>query len=71
MDCTKMITFGTFHSEDLWAYLKGEKSPYGLVKIPLAYPSCGSEYELGAVIEDSNTGECGTAYGMEADVAVH
>lgn len=69
-----MIAFSTFYSEDLCAYLKEEKSPYGFAKIPLVliptYPSSGSEYGLGAVIEDSNTGECGIAYGIVADVAV-
>lgn len=54
MDCAKLIAFGTYHSDDLWAYVKAEKNPYGLKKLPLilmpTYPSSGSEYGMGAVI---------------------
>lgn len=74
MDCAKLIAFGTYHTDDLWAYVKTEKSPYGLKKLPLllmpTYPSSGSEYGMGAVAADSRTGDFGTAYGITADTAI-
>lgn len=70
MDCAKLIAFGTYHADDLWAYVKAEKNPYGLKKLPLilmpTYPSSGSEYGLGVVSADSRTGDFGTAYGIAA-----
>lgn len=43
MDCAKLTAFGSCHEENLWPYLKGEKNPYGLQKLPLVlmptYPS--------------------------------
>lgn len=54
--------------------MKGRKNPYGLEKIPLilmpTYPSSCSEYGLGAVSTDKRTGDFGTAYGIEVDLAV-
>ena len=74
MDCAKLIAFGTYHADDLWAYVKAEKNPYGLKKLPLllmpTYPSSGSEYGMGAVSADSRTGDFGTAYGIAADTAI-
>lgn len=74
MDCAKLIAFGTYHTDDLWAYVKAEKNPYGLEKLPLillpTYPSSGSEYGMGAVSADSRTGDFGTAYGITADTAI-
>ncbi len=74
MDCAKLIAFGTYHTDDIWAYVKAEKNPYGLKKLPLilvpTYPSSGSEYGLGAVSADSRTGDFGTAYGIAADTAI-
>ncbi|MEE8885800.1 MAG: iron-containing alcohol dehydrogenase [Eubacteriales bacterium] len=74
MDCAKLIAFGAYHKEDLWDYIGGEKSPYGLKKLPLVliptYPSSGSEFGLGAVAEDTRTGNFGTAYGIAADQAL-
>ncbi len=74
MDCAKLIAFGTYHTDDLWAYVKAEKNPYGLTKLPLilmpTYPSSGSEYGMGAVSADSRTGDFGTAYGITADTAI-
>lgn len=74
MDCAKLIAFGTYHTDDLWAYVKAEKNPYGLKKLPLilmpTYPSSGSEYGLGAVSADSRTGDFGTAFGIPADTAI-
>ncbi len=76
MDCAKLIAFGSYHSEDIWDYIKGKKNPYGLLKLPLilipTYPSSGSEYGLGAVAvcADFRTGDFGTAYGIAGDVAV-
>lgn len=74
MDCAKLIAFGTYHTDDLWAYVKAEKSPYGLKRLPLllmpTYPSSGSEYGMGAVSADSRTGDFGTAYGITADTAI-
>lgn len=74
MDCAKLIAFGTYHTDDLWAYIKAEKNPYGLKKLPLilmpTYPSSGSEYGLGAVSADSRTGDFGTAFGIAADTAI-
>lgn len=74
MDCAKLTAFGAFHEGDLWAYVKGEKNPYGEPKLPLilmpTYPSSGSEYGLGAVSADARTGDFGTAYGIPADVAI-
>lgn len=74
MDCAKLIAFGAYHADDLWAYVKAEKNPYGLKKLPLilmpTYPSSGSEYGLGAVSADSRTGDFGTAYGIAADTAI-
>lgn len=74
MDCAKLISLGAYHMEDLWAYVKAEKNPYGLKKLPLilmpTYPSSGSEYGLGAVSADSRTGDFGTAYGIAADTAI-
>lgn len=74
MDCAKLIAFGTYHTEDLWEYVKAKKNPYGLKKLPLilmpTYPSSGSEYGLGAVSADSRTGDFGTAYGIAADTAI-
>lgn len=74
MDCAKLIAFGTYHADDLWAYVKANKSPYGLKKLPLllmpTYPSSGSEYGMGAVSADSRTGDFGTAYGITADTAI-
>ena len=74
MDCAKLIAFGVYHEDDLWAYVKAEKNPYGLKKLPLilmpTYPSSGSEYGLGAVSADSRTGDFGTAYGIAADTAI-
>lgn len=74
MDCAKLIAFGAYHSDDLWTYIKAEKNPYGLKKLPLilmpTYPSSGSEYGLGAVSADSRTGDFGTAYGIAADTAI-
>lgn len=74
MDCAKLIAFGTYHTEELWKYVKAEKNPYGLKKIPLilmpTYPSSGSEYGMGAVSADSRTGDFGTAYGITADTAI-
>lgn len=53
MDCAKLIAFGVYHEEDLWEYVRMQKKPYGLKKLPLilmpTYPSSGSEYGLGAV----------------------
>lgn len=74
MDCAKLIAFGTYHTDDLWEYVKAKKNPYGLKKLPLilmpTYPSSGSEYGLGAVSADSRTGDFGTAYGIAADTAI-
>ncbi len=74
MDCTKLIAFGVCHQEDLWDYIGGGKNPYGLKKVPLVliptYPSSGSEFGLGAVAEDTDTGRFGTAYGITADLAL-
>ena len=74
MDCSKLISFGFYHQQDLWDYIKGSKNPYGLEKLPLllipTYPSSGSEYGLGAVCVDSRTSQSGTAYGIPADVAL-
>lgn len=74
MDCAKLIAFGTYHTEDLWDYIKGRKNPYGLEKLPLilmpTYPSSGSEYGLGAVSSDARTNDFGTAYGIPADTAI-
>ncbi len=74
MDCAKLIAFGAYHQDDLWQYVKAEKNPYGLKKMPLilmpTYPSSGSEYGLGAVSADSRTGDFGTAYGIAADTAI-
>lgn len=74
MDCAKLIAFGCFHKTELWDYIKGRKTPYGLNKLPLilmpTYPSSGSEYGLGAVAADARTGDFGTAYGIGADYAV-
>ena len=74
MDCAKLIAFGTYHTDDLWAYVKAEKNPYGLEKLPLVlmptYLSSGSEYGLGAVAADARTGDFGTAYGVAADTAI-
>lgn len=74
MDCAKLIAFGTYHTDDLWAYVKAEKNPYGLKKLPLllmpTYPSSGSEYGMGAVAADSRTGDFGTACGITADTAI-
>lgn len=74
MDCAKLTAFGSCHEENLWPYLKGEKNPYGLQKLPLVlmptYPSSGSEYGLGAVAADSRSGDYGTAFGIPADVAI-
>lgn len=74
MDCAKLIAFGACHTEDLWEFVKGKKDPYGLKKLPLilipTYPSSGSEYGLGAVSVDTETGDFGTAYGIAADHAV-
>lgn len=74
MDCAKLIAFGTYHADDLWAYIKSEKNPYGLKKLPLilmpTYPSSGSEYGLGAVSSDARRGDRGTAYGIAADTAI-
>lgn len=74
MDCAKLTAFGSCHEEDLWPYLKGEKDPYGMQKLPLVlmptYPSSGSEYGLGAVAADSRSGDYGTAFGIPADVAI-
>lgn len=74
MDCAKLTAFGSCHEEDLWSYLKGEKNPYGLQKLPLilmpTYSSSGSEYGLGAVAADSRSGDFGTDFGILADVAI-
>lgn len=74
MDCAKLIAFGTYHTDDLWAYVKAAKNPYGLKKLPLilmpTYPSSGSEYGMGAVSADSRTGDFGTAYGITANTAI-
>ncbi len=74
MDCAKLIAFGAYHADDLWEYVKAEKSPYGLEKLPLilmpTYPSSGSEYGLGAVSADARTNDFGTAYGIAADTAI-
>lgn len=74
MDCAKLTAFGACHEADLWAYVKGEKNPYGEEKLPLilmpTYPSSGSEYGLGAVSADARTGDFGTAYGIPADTAI-
>lgn len=74
MDCAKLIAFGVYHTDDLWEYVKMQKNPYGLEKLPLilmpTYPSSGSEYGLGAVTADKRTGEFGTAYGIPADMAI-
>lgn len=74
MDCAKLIAFGTYHTDDLWEYVKAEKNPYGLKKLPLilmpTYPSSGSEYGMGAVSADSRTGDFGTAFGITADTAI-
>lgn len=75
MDAAKLVAFGAYHSENLWDdYVKGEKDPYGLEKMPLVliptYPSSGSEYGLGAVAADARTDDFGTAYGIVADIAL-
>lgn len=74
MDCAKLIAFGVYHTDELWEYVKMQKNPYGLEKLPLilmpTYPSSGSEYGLGAVTADKRTGEFGTAYGIPADMAI-
>ncbi len=74
MDCAKLIAFGAYREDDLWDYIAGGKSPYGLemkslILIP-TYPSSGSENGLGAVSANSKTGEFGTAYGIAADIAL-
>lgn len=73
MDCSKLISFGYYHEEDLWDYVKGKPS-YGLRKLPTVaiptYPSSGSENGLGAVSIDSRTGDFGTAYGIPAEYAI-
>lgn len=73
MDCSKLISFGYYHEDDLWDYVKGKDS-YGLkrlatIAIP-TYPSSGSENGLGAVSIDSRTGDFGTAYGIPAEYAI-
>ncbi len=74
MDCAKLIAFGVYHESDLWEYIGGNKNPYGLEMMPVilipTYPSSGSEYGLGAVAANSNTGEFGTAYGIPAQIAI-
>lgn len=74
MDCAKLIAFGTYHEDDLWQYVKAQKNPNGLKRLPLllmpTYPSSGSEYGLGAVSADFRTGDFGTAYGIAADTAL-
>lgn len=74
MDCAKLIAFGVYHPDNLWEYIRMQKNPYGLEKLPLilmpTYPSSGSEYGLGAVTADKRTGEFGTAYGIPADIAI-
>ncbi|MFV0394745.1 MAG: iron-containing alcohol dehydrogenase [Coprobacillaceae bacterium] len=74
MDATKLIAFGSYHEVEIWKYIKGEKDPYGLQKLPMilipTYPSSGSEYGLGAVSSDSRTNDFGTAYGIAADIAI-
>lgn len=74
MDSAKLIAFGVFHTEELWDFIKGKMSPYGLKKLPLilmpTYPSSGSEYGLGAVSADKRTNDFGTAYGIAADTAI-
>lgn len=74
MDCAKLTAFGAYHTDDLWDYVKGKKNPYGLQKLPLVlmptYPSSGSEYGMGAVAADSQTGDFGTAFGITADTAI-
>lgn len=74
MDCAKLIAFDTYHEDDLWQYVKAQKNPNGLKRLPLllmpTYPSSGSEYGLGAVSADFRTGDFGTAYGIAADTAL-
>lgn len=73
MDCSKLISFGYYHEDDLWDYVKGKPS-YGLKKLPTVdiptYPSSGSENGLGAVSIDSRNGDFGTAYGIPAEYAI-
>lgn len=74
MDCGKLTAFGACHTSDWWDYVKGRKNPYGQEKLPLilmpTYPSSGSEYGLGAVSANGETGDFGTAYGIPTDVAI-
>lgn len=73
MGCSKLISFGYYHEDGLWDYVKG-KSSYGLKKLPTidipTYPSSGSENGLGAVSSDSRNGDFGTAYGIPAEYAI-
>lgn len=74
MDSAKLMAFGYYHEADLWEYVKSQKNPYGLERMPLVliptYPSSGSENGLGAVSVDARTGDFGTAYGIAADHAI-
>ncbi len=66
MDCAKLIAFGTYHTDDLWEYVKSGKKSLRTEKTAAdfdAHPSVsGSEYGMGAVSADSRTGDFGTAF---------
>ena len=74
MDSAKLMALGVKHEDDLWDYISMAKKPRGVDRLRLAlmptYPSSGSEYGLGAVSVNRQTGECGTAYGISADYAI-
>lgn len=74
MDIAKMIAFGATN-EDIWDYLTFSKPVTGKEKRLLigsvpTYPSGGSEADETAEIDDLETGEHGTLYGIYSDFSI-
>lgn len=74
MDLAKVIAFGV-KNDDLWGYLSFEKPITGkedhlLIGAVPTYPSGGSEADEAAEIDNMETGEHGSLYGIYADFSI-
>lgn len=72
MDMAKIIAFGVYR-DDLWDYLTFQKDPHGEPHLPVyeipTYPAGGSEVDSAAETDDEVSGEHGSLYGCQSDVA--
>ena len=75
MDLAKIIAFGACNEEDLWDYLSGKKELRGdedhlQIGVIPTYPSGGSEADSAAEVDDLESGDHGSLYGIFPDFSL-